>query len=111
MNRLPVCTAGAVACWPMVTDTTERGLERLLFTALAGQPCDPPAESAVAEPSAGYGGVASHDIINFPTKRLWHGKSRREDIEAGRLVEGRETYLHRQAAAAQPRGAPGSVSV
>ena len=57
MNRLPVCTAGAVACWPMATDTTERGLERLIFTALAGPPCDPPAESGVAEPSAGYGGV------------------------------------------------------
>ena len=65
MNRLPACTAGAVACWPMATDTTEHGLERLI--ALAGHPCGPPAESAVAEPSAGYGGVASHDIINFPS--------------------------------------------
>ena len=39
------------------SDTTERGLERLICTALAGHPCDPPAEGTVAEPPAGYGGV------------------------------------------------------
>ena len=39
------------------TDTSERGLERLICTALAGHPCDPPAEGTVAEPPAGYGGV------------------------------------------------------
>ena len=39
------------------TDTSERGLERLICTALAGYPCDPPAEGTVAEPPAGYGGV------------------------------------------------------
>ena len=38
-------------------DTTERGLERLICTALSGHPCDPPAEGAVAESPAGYGGV------------------------------------------------------
>ena len=38
-------------------DTTERGLERLICTALAGHPCDPPAEGTVADPPAGYGGV------------------------------------------------------
>ena len=57
MNRLPVCTAGAVACWPMATDTTERGLERLICTALTGHPCDPRPAGTVAEPAAVYGGV------------------------------------------------------
>ena len=41
----------------MAMDTTERGLERLICTALSGHPCDPPAEGAVAESPAGYGGV------------------------------------------------------
>ena len=41
----------------MTTDTTERALERLICTALAGHPCEPPAEGAVADPPAGYGGV------------------------------------------------------
>ena len=41
----------------MAMDTTERGLERLICTALAGHPCDPPAEGTVADPPAGYGGV------------------------------------------------------
>ena len=39
------------------SDTTERGLERLICTALAGHPCDPPAEGTVADPPARYGGV------------------------------------------------------
>ena len=41
----------------MTTDTTERGLERLICTALAGHPCDPPAGGQAAERRAGYGGV------------------------------------------------------
>ena len=41
----------------MTTDTSERGLERLICTALAGHPCEPPSANTVAEPSAGYGGV------------------------------------------------------
>jgi len=41
----------------MTTDTTERGLERLICTALAGHPCDPPRERTMGEPPAGYGGV------------------------------------------------------
>jgi len=41
----------------MTTDTTERGLERLICTALSGQPCDPPKPGEIAEPQAGYGGV------------------------------------------------------
>ena len=41
----------------MTTDTSERGLERLICTALAGHPCDPPKEGTVGEPPTGYGGV------------------------------------------------------
>ena len=41
----------------MTTDTSERGLERLICTALAGHACDPPRAGQVSEPHAGYGGV------------------------------------------------------
>ena len=41
----------------MTTDTSERGLERLICTALVGHPCDPPKEGTVGEPPVGYGGV------------------------------------------------------
>ena len=41
----------------MTTDTSERGLERLICTALAGHPCEPPATPTVGAPAAGYGGV------------------------------------------------------
>ena len=41
----------------MGTDTTERGLERLICKALTGDSCDPPAVCTVGEPPAGYGGV------------------------------------------------------
>ena len=41
----------------MTTDLTERGLERLICTALTGDPCDPPAHGTVGEPPPGYGGV------------------------------------------------------
>ena len=41
----------------MTTDLTERGLERLICEALAGDPCDPPPGPTVGEPRAGYGGV------------------------------------------------------
>ena len=41
----------------MTTDTSERGLERLICTALAGHPCEPPpAANTSGEPSASYGG-------------------------------------------------------
>ena len=39
------------------TDTSERGLERLICTALAGHPCDPPKTGGVAESSLGHGGA------------------------------------------------------
>ena len=41
----------------MSTDTSERGLERLICTALAGHPCEPPAANMGGEPPASYGGV------------------------------------------------------
>ena len=41
----------------MPTDTSERSLERLICTALAGHPCEPPGSGTVAEPPAGYGGA------------------------------------------------------
>ncbi|MYA35417.1 MAG: hypothetical protein F4030_07155 [Gammaproteobacteria bacterium] len=41
----------------MSTDTSERGLERLICTELAGHPCEPPAAATVGEPPANYGGV------------------------------------------------------
>ena len=39
------------------TDTTERGLERLICTALTGHPCDPPQPGVVAAPPVADGGV------------------------------------------------------
>ncbi|MDE0553597.1 MAG: type I restriction endonuclease subunit R [Candidatus Poribacteria bacterium] len=41
----------------MSTDTSERGLESLICTALAGHPCEPPAAATIGEPPASYGGV------------------------------------------------------
>jgi len=41
----------------MTTDTTERGLERLICTALAGHPCEPLKENTVGEGAAPYGGM------------------------------------------------------
>ena len=41
----------------MPTDTTERGLERIICTALAGHPCDPPPGPTVGEPPVPYAGA------------------------------------------------------
>ena len=41
----------------MTTDTSERGLERLICSALTGHPCDPGTVGTVAEPPVPYGGV------------------------------------------------------
>ena len=41
----------------MTTDTSERGLERLICRALTGHPCDSAPANRLGEPSAGYGGV------------------------------------------------------
>ena len=39
------------------TDTSERGLERLICTVLAGHACDPPKDGGETEAPTGYGGV------------------------------------------------------
>ena len=41
----------------MTTDTSERGLERLICRALTGHPCDPAKKGRVAYTPAGYGGA------------------------------------------------------
>lgn len=41
----------------MTTDTSERGLERLICTAMTGDACDPLVGPTLGEPAAGYGGV------------------------------------------------------
>jgi len=41
----------------MTTDTSERGLERLICSALTGHPCEPPKTGTVGEAPAAYGGV------------------------------------------------------
>ena len=41
----------------MTTDTSERGLEELICTALAGHPCEPVPKDAARDPVASYGGV------------------------------------------------------
>ncbi len=40
----------------MVTDTSERGLERRICKALSGNPCDPPKTETIGEPTSTYGG-------------------------------------------------------
>ena len=39
------------------TDTSERGLERLICTALTGHACDPPNDGSETEAPTSYGGV------------------------------------------------------
>ena len=39
----------------MIIDTSEKGLERLICTALAGHPCDLPHGGAIAERPSSYG--------------------------------------------------------
>ena len=41
----------------VTTTPRSAGRERLICTALAGHPCEPPPANAVAEPPVGYGGV------------------------------------------------------
>ena len=41
----------------MTTDTSERGLERLICTALTGHPCDPPKAGELREPRVYHSGV------------------------------------------------------
>ena len=53
------------------SDTSERGLERLICTALAGHPCEPPSANAVAEPPASYGGVGWRGGSYLDYDREW----------------------------------------
>ena len=41
----------------MTTDTSERGFERLICTALTGHPCDPPTDGELREQRVHYGGA------------------------------------------------------
>ena len=41
----------------MISDTSERGLERLICITLSGQPCEPAPSGTVADRPAGYEGV------------------------------------------------------
>jgi type I restriction enzyme R subunit len=64
----------------MVTDTNEHGLERLICTALAGNPCDPPSAGTVGEPATSYGGVGwspgkPHDYDGFLSTVLPYTKA------------------------------------
>ena len=47
-----------------VTDTSERGLERLICIGLTGEPCDPPAEGTIGETTPRYG-AAGWSAGNF----------------------------------------------
>ncbi len=69
----PICGTGRAMriwgrCWwrecrgeqkgpGMISDTSERGLERFICTALAGHPCDPLQEGRTREARPAYGGV------------------------------------------------------
>ncbi|MDE0374126.1 MAG: type I restriction endonuclease, partial [Rhodospirillales bacterium] len=55
----------------MTTDTSERGLERLICTALAGHPCEPPTANTVAKPPTGYGGVGWSGGSHLDYDREW----------------------------------------
>ena len=55
----------------MTTDTSERGLERLICTALAGHPCEPPSPNTAAEPPASYGGVGWRGGSYLDYDREW----------------------------------------
>ncbi len=49
----------------MTTDTSEKGLERLICTALASHPCEPTAADAVGEEVAGFGGTGWYGSNNW----------------------------------------------
>ena len=49
----------------MKTDTSERGLERLICTALTGHPCDPPQVGAAPEAAVGGSGWLCGDLRDY----------------------------------------------
>ncbi|MYL06141.1 MAG: type I restriction endonuclease subunit R [Gemmatimonadales bacterium] len=81
----------------MSTDLTERGFERLICEALAGESCDPPTEPTVREPLRGYGGVGwspgnHHDYnreycVDLVQLRAFLGATQPEVAAALRLAE------------------------
>ena len=81
----------------MTTDTSERGLERLICTMLSGHPCEPPATDTVGEPPARYGGVGwsggnPHDYdrehcVDLVQLRAFLGTTQPEAAEALALSE------------------------
>lgn len=54
----------------MSTDTSEQGLERLICTAPAWCPCEPPTTGSVGEPPSGYGGAVFDSIIVVTDRRI-----------------------------------------
>ena len=81
----------------MSTDTSERGLERLICTTLSGQTCEPSGKEAVADPPARYGGVGwscgnphdydrEHCVDLFQLSAFLHA-TQPETAEALRLSE------------------------
>ena len=75
----------------MITDLTERGLERLICKALTGDPCDPPSSHTVGEPPGSYGGVGWSPGNH-------HDYNREHCVDLVQL----RTFLH----ATQPESAP-----
>ncbi len=63
----------------MTTDTSERGLERLICTALAGHPCEPEATDAAGEPAVGYDGAGWGG-------GSWHDYDREHCIDLAQLT-------------------------
>ena len=81
----------------MTTDTSERGLERLICSMLSGHPCEPPATDTVGEPPARHGGVGwsggnPHDYdrehcVDLVQLRTFLGTPQPEAAEALALSE------------------------
>ena len=65
-----------------VSDTSERGIERLICTALAGDPGEPGRAGKVAEARPGYGGVgwSGGDARDYDGECLWREVLARESL-------------------------------
>ena len=101
----------------MTTDTSERGLERLICEALTGDPCDPPSSGTVGEPAPGYGGVGwslgnGHDYyreycVDLVQLRAFLEATQHESAAALRLAEdcpARRKFLSRLQGEINKRG-------
>ena len=102
----------------MTTDTSERGLERLICEALTGDPCDPPKSGTVGEPSPGYGGVGwspgngrdydREQCLDLVQLRVFSEATQPESAAALRLAEDcpiRRRFLARLQGEINKRGA------